>query len=366
MEEQEIREHQSTDKFPCKSCGANMIFEPEKGCLSCNYCGSKVDICNEKTDIKEYGLKMGKKADDEKWGTGTRVFKCDACGAETILEPHDAAQFCTFCGSSHIVRNDGGEGIVPESLIPFKIGEKSANELFSAWIRKRYFAPRALKNSYSMQRLKGVYLPCWTFDSHTSSTYVGEGGTYYYETETKWVTENGKQVQKTEQVRKIRWWPTSGTYSKYFDDVPVNASRNIDANLMSQLEPFDRSALLPYKPEYLSGFLAERYSLGLEEGWERARRVIDTEIDYGVRNKINADVIRNLSISTFYNDSKYKLILLPTWISAYKYKNKSYKFLINGQTGKVTGHSPLSPWKILFISLLGVGIIALIATLFMR
>jgi predicted RNA-binding Zn-ribbon protein involved in translation (DUF1610 family) len=357
--EQEIKEKQSTDKFPCKSCGGNMAFDPESSSLSCTYCGNKVEISNETAEIKEYDFRDAEANVSEDWGSETRVIKCDSCGAETVLGAGDAAQFCAFCGSSHIVKDDKTAGIAPESVIPFKITEKSAKQLFVNWIKKRYLAPKALKTSYQGQRLKGVYIPCWTYDSETSSTYTAEGGTYYYVSETRTVTENGKQVVRTQQVRHVRWWPTSGTYSKYFDDVPVNASKNIDAGLMTKLEPFDRKELLHYKPEYLSGFLAERYSIGLKEGWELACKIIDKEIQVGIRKQINADEVRNLRINSFYNNIKYKLTLLPLWISAYTFKNKAYTFMVNGQTGKVSGHAPLSPLKIILIAGVGIAVIVL-------
>lgn len=358
---QEKKEIQNTDKFPCKGCGGNMVYDPESSSLSCPYCGSKIEIAGQKGNIKEYDFEDAENKALENWGVETRVIKCGSCGAETVLEANKTAQFCAFCGSSHIVNNDKTVGIAPESLIPFKISEKSAKQSFKQWIGKRFFAPKAVKSEHQMQRLKGVYIPSWTYDSDTFSTYTGEGGTYYYVQETRWVEENGKQVAKTENVRKIRWWPTSGRYTRSFDDIPVPASKQIDRGLMERLEPFDRNELVHYKPEYLSGFFAERYSVGLKEGWAEACEVIDREINDGVVKQINADEVRNLDINTICSNIKFKLTLLPIWVSAFVYKNKTYTFLVNGQTGKVEGKYPLSAIKIILTVLLGLGIIGAVA-----
>ncbi len=359
QEVQEIKEQMETDKFPCKACGGNMVFDPESGSLSCAYCGNKIVIPKDTSAINEYDFTGAEENIPEEWARETRVIKCDGCGAETVLGANETAQFCAFCGSSHIVKNGRSAGIAPESLIPFKVTEKNAKQLFSDWIKKKFFAPKALKSNYQLQRLKGLYLPCWTYDSETFSAYTGEGGTYYYVTQTRTVMENGKQVTKTEQVRKIRWWPTSGNYSKFFNDLPVYATKQVDAGLLSQLEPFDTNELTHYKPEYLSGFYAERYSVGLEEGWQKVREFVDDRILSGVIDQINADETRNIHINTAYNNIKYKLIMLPTWISAYKYKEKAYTFMVNGQTGKVSGHAPLSILKILLLIGLGLAVIAL-------
>ena len=48
---------------------------------------------------------------------------------------------------------------------------------------------------------------------------------------------------------------------------------------------------------------------------------------------------------------KFKHVLRPVWISAYRYRDKGYRFLSNGQTGEVSGESPKSWWKIGFLVL---------------
>ena len=337
---------ESTDRFACPSCGGNMSFDADTQTLACPYCDNKIVIAGKEGDINEYDLESAVDEQAGDWGCEKRVIRCEGCGAQTVLDTAGVAQFCSFCGSSHIVKDEKSAGIAPESIIPFKISAKKAVECFSAWIKKRYFAPNALKTEHQTQRLTGVYIPCWTYDSDTYSTYTGEGGTYYYETVTDWVEENGKRKAVTRRVRKIRWWPASGTYSQYFDDVLINASKKIDETLMNKLEPFDLGDLVQYKPEYLSGFLAERYTIGVKEGWEKAKDNIKGVIRNGVIEKINADEVRNLRINTSYQNVKYKHILIPVWISAYKYRNKLYQYMVNAQTGEVQGRAPVSPWKV--------------------
>ena len=42
----------------------------------------------------------------------------------------------------------------------------------------------------------------------------------------------------------------------------------------------------------------------------------------------------------------FKHILLPVWLAAYKYRGKTYRFVVNGQSGRVQGERPYSAWKI--------------------
>lgn len=349
--------NEKTDRFPCPSCGGNMSFDPDSQSLICPYCSNKIDITTQQGDIKEYDFNSAEDNAPQNWGAPKRVMKCESCGAETVLNENAAAQFCAFCGSSHIIKNDSSAGIAPESLIPFKISQQKALELFKTWVRKRFFAPRALKNEYTVQRLTGTYIPFWTYDADTYSTYSAEAGTYYYITETDWVERDGKKVMVTRQVRKTSWCHVTGVYSEFFNDVLVNASTQIDESLMNKLEPFEFSELIHYKPEFLSGFIAERYSVGLREGWQKALEFVKSRIHSGITKEINADEVRNLMFNTSYNNVKYKHILLPIWISAYTYKNKVFRYMINGQTGEVQGKAPVSPWKVSALVLLGAALI---------
>ena len=347
----ETVKHEETNRFTCPGCGANMTFNPQSNTLFCEYCQNSIEILNPQGDIEEYDFSTAENLDSSNWGLEKRVIKCESCGAKTVLDTYSTAQFCAFCGSSHIVREDESAGIAPESLIPFSVPLDKSSELFKKWIKGKFFAPKEVKNNTQIKKMSGIYIPCWTYDTDTSSTYAGEGGTYYYVTRTDWVTRNGKRQQVTRQERRIRWWPTSGVYSQYFDDVLVNASKNADPKLMKKLEPFHMNALVHYKPEYLSGFLAERYSIDLKEGWETAKKTVKSGIHSGVVKQINADEVRNLRINTNYNSIKYKHILLPVWICAYTFKNKIYKYMVNGQTGEVQGNAPVSPWKVVLVVL---------------
>lgn len=360
MEENSTVVKESTLQFPCPACGGNMVFSPENQALSCPYCGNKIDIASVGEDICEYDFFKVKDDSSQSWGDEKRVFRCESCGGETIMDKDAAAQFCAFCGSSHIVKNDDSKGICPESIIPFKISKKQALDSFGRWIKKRFFAPNKLKKMYKKGKISGVYIPFWTYDADTTSFYTAEAGTYYYVTVTDWVEENGKRRMVTRQERRTRWDYTSGVYSNYFDDVLINASRNIDQDLIEEIHPFNLKELVHYEPQFLSGFLAERYSIGLKDGWRMAKGLVDNGIYRGVVNQINADEVRNVKLKTNYKEIKYKHILLPVWISSYNYKNKTYRYMINGQTGRVKGKYPISPWKIIMIILLSTGVLALL------
>jgi hypothetical protein len=219
-----------------------------------------------------------------------------------------------------------------------------------------WFAPGGLKMyaQNSAERLKGVYMPYWTYDSDTTSNYSGQRGEYYYETET-YRGSDGKE--QTREVQRTAWYPTSGTVYNSFDDILVCASNSLPRDLTRDLEPWDLPELVSYDDKFLAGFVTESYQVQLQDGFEEAKQRMASVIEKAVTNDIGGDTQRINSIDTTYNDIKFKHILLPLWISAYKYNNKVYRFTVNARTGEVQGERP---WSALKITLLVLTIIAMI------
>lgn len=355
-EEEEGIEEVSTDKFVCPNCGGGMEFCIDEQKLQCLYCNTTVNLEDEETSVKEYSFNELEHLKYHSWGGKEKVIKCENCGGETVIDEMTAADYCAFCGSSHIVESNKEDvGIKPETIIPFKIVKKDAEKKFKKWIRSKFFAPKEVKNRQVLDKLKGVYIPFFTYDSNSSTAYVARKGTYYYTTHTKRV--NGKTV--TERRRHTRWRTVRGVYTEYFNDILINASTKIKDKLANRLGDFKLKELKTYKKEYLSGFLAEKYSKSLNEGWIEAKDIIDGDIYQGIRRQVGGDEFRLVNRSTNYGDIKFKHILLPIWMSSYSFKNKMYSFIINGQTGKVSGEYPKSPGKIIAV-ILGVILIGLI------
>ncbi|MBV9774716.1 MAG: hypothetical protein JO040_12240, partial [Gemmatimonadetes bacterium] len=72
---------------------------------------------------------------------------------------------------------------------------------------------------------------------------------------------------------------------------------------------------------------------------------------------IGGDEQRIHSTDTRYDDVTFKHILLPVWISAYRYREKVYRRLVNARTGEVQGERP---WSWIKIALLVLFVAALV------
>jgi hypothetical protein len=124
-----------------------------------------------------------------------------------------------------------------------------------------------------------------------------------------------------------------------------------------------------YNPEYLAGFASERYSKGLDESWEEAKRGITDGIREDVRSKVSREhftsLVRDVRTSIRFSNVTYKYLLLPVWMSSFEYKGKTYRFMVNGRSGRVGGKYPISPLRVAIAVLLGLSAAALLGYLLM-
>ncbi|MGB7925507.1 MAG: hypothetical protein WCF57_19875 [Pyrinomonadaceae bacterium] len=338
-------------RYHCPACGADLLFEPQNGRLTCPYCGHTEFIPTSAEQIEERSYERYLRPRDDQLGTlaqGAVEVQCSSCGATVTFTPPEVARECDFCGAAIVAQPKLADPMLaPEAVLPFRINKQQATAAMRSWISTRWFAPNALKKFATHEGIDGVYLPFWTYDAHTTSYYTGHRGEHYYETEH--YTERdaqGNQVSKTRQVRKTRWYSASGTVTRWFDDILIPATRSLPQNRLTALEPWDLVELKPYDPAFLSGYKAQRYQVELAEGFEHAKQVAAQVITGDVRRDIGGDEQRIDNISTSYAAITFKHLLLPVYAGAYRLNQKVYQVVINGRTGEVQGDRPYSALKI--------------------
>lgn len=343
---------QATDqvehRYPCAQCGADLHFAPGTSEVTCSHCGHVQSIDSDGVDEGlaheelDYQAVLAGLARDVEYEEH-RSTACPNCGAMVEFPEAVQATRCPFCDTAVVTDTGTHRQIKPGGLIPFQIDERVARKAMTDWLGRLWFAPNGLKDYARKGRsMTGVYVPYWTFDAQTETFYRGQRGDDYTETQT--VMRGGKAEKK--QVRKTRWSPRKGRVARFFDDVLVLASQSLPKSHTDALEPWDLKALVTYQPQYLSGFSAEGYQIELDEGMNRARVIMDRIIDQDIRRDIGGDKQKIDSKKTNLSDVTFKHVLLPVWTAAYRYNNKSYRFVVNAQTGKVQGDRPWSKVKV--------------------
>ncbi|MCR4316388.1 MAG: hypothetical protein NUW37_08580 [Planctomycetes bacterium] len=358
------KEQPKADQFPCKSCGADLKFTPGSQTLSCPYCGAENEIEVKDEDIDEFDyLTFLEELDTKTPRKEIVTIHCETCGAESTLDENITADKCPFCGSAVVAAGKTSQAIEPLSLLPFAIEKKAAQDKFKIWISGLWFAPSGLKKYARTGLVDGMYVPYYTYDADTKSNYHGQRGIDYWDTETYTTTVNGKSETRTRQVRRTRWYPVSGTVYVDFDDVLVLGSRSLPKKYADELEPWDIESLVPMDQKFISGFRAECASVNLKEGFGDAKDKMEPTIRSAICRDIGGDHQQISSMKTYYRDIYFKHVLLPAWISSYRFKEKTYRFLVNGRTGEVQGERPWSIWKITLAILSVLAVIAAILLL---
>ncbi|AHD00311.1 hypothetical protein METH_05835 [Leisingera methylohalidivorans DSM 14336] len=353
---------EGSHRFPCPNCGADYRFDPDAGALICDHCGQREDVrggpwAGSALQEQDFRAALAEQLPDAEMEV-TRVSACPNCAAQVEFDPDTHARECPFCATPVVTGTGSNRHIKPKGVLPFAMTERAAHKAMTDWLGGLWFAPGGLREyARKGRRMQGIYVPYWTYDAQTRSRYSGQRGTVYYVTET--YRQDGKT--RTRQVPKVRWTAVSGRVQRFFDDVLVLASKGLPKRYTEALEPWDLSQLEPYQPQYLAGFRAEAYTVDLETGFAEAGQRMDRAIERDVRFDIGGDRQRIGGIDTQVSDVTFKHILLPVWLAAYKYRGKTYRFVINGQSGRVQGERPYSAVKIAAAALAAAIVIAAIA-----
>jgi predicted RNA-binding Zn-ribbon protein involved in translation (DUF1610 family) len=344
------------NRFPCIKCGGLLAFKPGTQHLICEYCGQENQIEQRFDEIQEYDFHQALiELAQAKPVSEVAQIQCDACGAGFKFAGSVHAGECPFCGTTIITSTAQTKPITPKSLLPFKINEQEAKQQFQRWLKGLWFAPNKIKKyTDDDAKLIGVYIPYWTFDSATETTYLGARGDVYYVSQEVQTVRNGQTVTEIRQVLQTNWTPVRGRVARFFDDVLIGASKSLPRQILDQLEPWDLASLEPYNESYLSGFTSEYYQVNLDQGFDEAKRKMDNVIYQDIAFDIGGDQQRVDQFNTSHNKTTYKHCLLPVWSAAFRYRQKAYRFVINGRTGQVQGERPYSYWKIAFAIVFGV------------
>lgn len=345
-----------------------MQYSPEAQQLKCIYCEAEQPIPHVDGEIIEndyeewveretrapfytqgaQNQKVSVTEVEEHGGDALYEVTCKQCGATTTFDPHVQSQRCPFCDSP-LENNEAhlANFWEPNYVVPFAFSQKKCGEAFKKWIRGKWFAPNAARKSeIGSKRFSGLYLPFWTYDAQMSCTYVGERG------ERETTTDSDGNSSTT-----VRWYKVTGSVADFFDDVLVPAVDSIDRSILDNVTDWKVEAYKTYNNAYFAGFVTQIYTTDFIQGFEFAHKKMEEATRNLIRRDIGGDEQRIHAMDMELEDKKFKLLVLPFWVSSFRYKNKVYQVVVNGMTGKVYGKFPLSFWKIFFFTLLMIALL---------
>ena len=330
-------------EFKCPCCGGTLQFDSKSQNIVCPYCDSQFAA----SDLKEYTDDLASdKVEDTSWDEsrveaytneemkGMKIYSCDSCGGEIIVEETTSSTSCPYCGNNLLVTKELSGDLKPNRVIPFKKDKDAVMESMKKFLKKKVLLPSSFSKDNVIEEIKPLYVPFWLFDADVDGKvrFKGEVVRSY--------SDSNYNYKETKYYSIIR----EGHIA--FDHVPVDGSKKMEDKLMESIEPFDFGESTEFNVAYLAGYAADRYDVSKDETFNRATQRCREGTIQAFRNDISGYsnvTVSDSNIQLF--DTKAQYALYPVWIMNTKWKDKNYRFAVNGQSGKMAGNLPISPLK---------------------
>lgn len=338
--------------YACPSCGATLKYSPQRQKLYCDRCETCVDIQKQPIiekykweDLNKYNINTMDNSDEK------RTLKCVSCGARIKLNKYEYSGKCEYCGNNIVGIFKEKNKLIPNAIIPFKYSLEDAGKMMAKGIaNSKMFVPTELKKRFPVENIKGVYFPSFSYDAHSESDYNGVLAyteTYYSFGE-----------RKTRTVYK----DISGHHSLDLTDVVVESSSKLTQIEMNKMGTYNFEERVKFDDGFILGYNVEDYEKTAQECKEVALNMMKENIKKSILKQYRSGRVCSFNLTTKYFDEKFTYCLLPLYECEYTYKNKKYKIIMNGQTGKIAGEVPKSGKKIaLFV--IGIVVVSLLALL---
>lgn len=313
--------------FQCKSCGGNVVFDPESQRMYCESCGSY---------------------DTEDRVGDASLTVCASCGGEIAITDNVSSDRCPYCGNFLVFDPRVRDEFEPHRILPFTVSRKAAIETLRKVFKRRTFAPSDFLADASLKGLKGQYVPFFLYDYDTDTDFEGTGNKVR-----TWISGN-KEYTETSYFKLIRKMRIP------FRGVPADASP-LDDVTMDTLEPFPYDKLQSFDPKFMSGFYGFIYDAPASTYEPRIKARMSSDIKSFLSDSYSGfSSVRTESLNTEYSSENEEYVLFPIWEYQYKYRDKVYDFFINGVTGKVLGKIPVVVGKVIGYSVAFMGLVYVI------
>ena len=253
-----------------------------------------------------------------------QIMRCTSCGAELAVNGVETSTFCAYCGQATVVSDRVDDYLKPDYIIPFKVTRDEAEKTIRMHLNKGFFVPKGIKN-FEVEKIRGIYVPFWLFDMQYSDRQ-------FY----KYTKKQGKS-----SVTRYEYFEAKTV----FKQLTLDASLNLNDDSSARLEPYDMRQLQEFDMAYLSGYYSDRFDVGVADSTGnavlRAGELFNEEVQREMKHK-GAKLVKN---DPDFNVWKTDYALLPAWFLSFKYDDKPYTILVNGQTGKMVGAVPYVKFK---------------------
>jgi DNA-directed RNA polymerase subunit RPC12/RpoP len=329
-------------EFKCPQCGATTAFSVSDGGVTCPNCGyretPKKEVVGRRAQELEFTVETMEGA-GRGWGSERKDLECQQCGARTSVPSESLTHTCPFCGSNKVIqRQDTQDVLRPRYLIPFKIDGERCRSILKAWVGNSWMTPSGLQKLSENAQFSGIYLPYWTFDAVTTANWRAEVG----HTREERYFEDGEW--KTRTVIDWRW--EDGQVQLRHDDLLVEGTNRLSKLLLGKIKTYDIGLLVDYEPGFLAGLQALAYDIPLETAWDVGRQAMREVTRRACVEQASTDRVRNFQMALDFSDESWRYVLMPLYLTNFRYQQKVYQVMVNGQSGAIAGQRPVDWTKV--------------------
>ena len=316
--------------YRCKSCGGALEYSAETNMMVCKHCNNSYSVDEVSTDSVSDIETESKAKTSEKWlkreqaSIKMQIMRCTSCGAELAVNGVETSTFCAYCGQATVVADRVEDYLKPEYIIPFKITRNDAEAIIRRHLNKGFFVPEKIKK-FEVEKIRGIYVPFWLFD-------VDYKDSQYW----KYYVKSGKKM-----VTRYEYFEGKTSFKR----LTLDASRNLNDESSSRLEPYDMRELKEFDMAYLSGYYSDRFDVGLAASKSFAAERAYELFNEGVKKELKHKEAEIAKSNPEYKITKAEYALLPAWFLSFIVDDKTYTILVNGQTGKTVGAVPIDKVK---------------------
>ncbi|MDR1078111.1 MAG: hypothetical protein LBL55_05555 [Propionibacteriaceae bacterium] len=331
-------------EYKCPACGGQVALDPASGQLKCASCGSVYapDRFVQQAALAAQPVAPAGPAGltdqitpNQSWSdqelAQMREYICPSCGGQILADQNTAATHCPYCDSPTVL-SPQIEGLLrPDWVAPFRVSKEQATAALSEHVKHKRLAPKLFHDQARIESVHGIYVPFWLYDCQVQAELQFDA------TKVKHWSDSQYDYTQTDYYRLRR----AGQIA--YARVPVDGASNLDDTYMEAIEPFDYSQVVDFEPTYLLGYLAQKYDVDVAQTHPRAIARVTNSTEAAFRNTASGYTTCTLATRQMafpYQGVHYAL--MPVWMLNTVYRDKTYTFAMNGQTGRFIGVLPIS------------------------
>lgn len=246
--------------------------------------------------------------------------QCRACGGAVRLEVGQRTPRCLFCGQAALEERPTSSAVEqPGTFIPFEVDDDGAKKAFLAFSRSSIWYPGDLRQA--RLDLNRILLPAWAWSATLETHYAAL------------VRDLSTHSNKR---------PVTGVEQKRVPPVLIPSSRAITRHELAAVAPYNNRSEATFDPQAPAAPF-EPAQLGRAAALGEAQIALAATHERDLMQRIGGERIR---VSCLYQGLEGRPLLLPVYVGAYRYRDRLYRVVINGQSGKLTGTAPVSALRI--------------------